>query len=200
MLPDTRCSQLIDALIGTDKESQSEAIRELEDKSKLDCLRLALDSESTPDYVKETLCEILYRARWPEAAPILIRQLSASSPRVRSLAADGLAVIRDVSSGPALLRLLEDPEQPEFVRDTVALALGLVGYRPAWEALAKHLRDPAKTVRQCAAKGLMFLAEPRATPALETALEEEEIPSVQEQIKKALAAIRAKGLPSPEGN
>ncbi len=195
--PGGDCIRWIDAIGGSDGRRRAPAIRALENKARLPCLVWGLRSPSTPSQAKVRLCEILYRTRWAEAVPVLLEQLNATDPSVRAIAADALGAIRDVSAGPALLSLFQDPSQPTYVRDTAAFALGMVGYHPAWSALADHLRDPEETIRYCVAKALGFLSEPLALPALKQALLEETAGRVREQISEAIAAIRAR--PTPDG-
>lgn len=72
-------------------------------------------------------------------------------------------------AGPALVRLLADPD--EYIRAEAADALGAIGYAPAGAPLAERLlADENATVRAAAAETLGDLGDVTAVPALLHAL------------------------------
>ena len=96
-----------------------------------------------------------------EAAELLRALLDSPEPDLRSAAAEALGKIGDRSAGDDLARLLADKKQPVFVRDTCAYALARLAYAPALDILISALRDPHRTVRNCASAAVSVIVNSR---------------------------------------
>ncbi len=186
-----RCPQLIEAVGDSDLRRRRRAMTSLSSKTHLSCIERGLRDPAVPAATKRLLCEVLYRQQWRETAPALIDQvLHSTDPRVRGVAAEALAGIGDVASGPILLKLLNEEGQPASLRSTVAYALGSLRYHPASTNLADLLGDEEPKVRAVAAASLAALAEPATAPILEAAQSAETDQWVAERLATALRIVR----------
>ena len=183
------CAQLMSMLSNTNLTRRRQAMRTLQHREFLPCILEAMSNHDTTSEMKRLITEIIYRARWQEALPSLIQQLRTRDSKLRSITAEALGAIGDASAGPALLEILSDKDQPTSVRDTAALSLGMVRYRPAMPHLVATLADPADSVRRTAAQALQLLADPSAIEALQHARDIEANQRVRAAIDAALVAF-----------
>jgi len=146
-----------------------------------------------PDNVaRQILAYILGKRRAKTAVPLLVDFLNDNDPCVRAAAADALAKIGSSAAGKKLLeRFIQ--EDDDGVRQTLAIALGAVHYRPAIEALRQKLRNPSGMLRGCVAWSLGELHAVEAIQELEEALRREEHSYARARMQAALVQIRAEG-------
>lgn len=141
-------------------------------------------------HTQEVLCNALRKKRRPEAIPTLLKTLKRTrSPKVRAAAIEALGDLRAKSGGSYLVKLFQDTRQPVYVRDTTALALGLMGYHRASAELIKGLRSKNRTIRYCSAKALGLLKNVKALPLLKKQLARERNTSTRRVIEEALCMI-----------
>lgn len=136
-------------------EMETETVRDLLQKMSTDEILEALDRE-LPDHAR-VLCLELGRRRAQVAVPKLLALASSSDIRLCEAAVEALGLVGDASVGEKLVSLLDDKEQPASVRDTVAHAIGRIGYRPGRDALSRALEDPEQSVKLCALGALLAL-------------------------------------------
>ena len=87
-------------------------------------------------------------------------------------------------------------QEDDDMRQTLAIALGAVGYQPAIPYLIQALSSPSRMLRLCAAWGLRSLKATEAKVAVQHALEQEEDDYTIHEMKKVLRSIS----PSHEWN
>ncbi len=123
--------------------------------------------------------------------PVLIDALKDDYWSVRFGAAEALGEIGYSMAVPALIKYLENDDDPEF-RAKVAEQLGLIGDKQAVPALIKALQnDPSELVREFACKALGLIADDRAEPALREALKDQH-DLVRREAANALGMIAKK--------
>jgi HEAT repeat protein len=118
--------------------------------------------DNANDGIRSTCAGVLSQIRDPDAAPALVEALKDRNEMVRQQALVGLSNLADPKYGKEFLRLIEDPEETYWVKQTAVSGIGKVGYvkslkalykmlksedqQFAWEALAAlwHMRNKAK--------------------------------------------------------
>jgi HEAT repeat protein len=105
----------------------------------------------------------------PHAPALLIRSLGDGDPAVRQCAALGQCLRPQASAVPALVALLEDPDN--LCAELAAGALAKIG-APAVTALLDVLSNSAHPARLKAARALAQIGDPRAIPGLFAVLDE----------------------------
>jgi HEAT repeat protein len=140
------------------------ALREIGDESALEALLAALASSGGPT---EPMIEAVARIGSGKAVPALLSLLSDPSDEIRATAAHALAELDDPCAVEPLLQLLRNNRNAD-VRESAALALGLIGDRSVVPALIEALHDTASSVRVEAAWALGHL---RAVEAVGPLLE-----------------------------
>lgn len=136
------------------------------------------------------LCDIVGSRAETAAVPVLLHYLNDPSSGVRGAAADALGSIGDPASGPVLFAHFTNPQEEKPVLHLLAVALGVVGYRPAIPSLIHALGDPDHVLRGCAAWSLGELRALDAEPALRLAISQEtDTGYPMERMQEALAAI-----------
>lgn len=122
-----------------------------------DALCMALRDSPPSTRPREALCEIIGVQRCGGAIGAVIECLDDPHPAVRYAAAQALRLLKDRSSGVALLSRYERCESNPFTQAMLLLALGNVGHLPSIPALMHALRDPDQLVRSAATVALAQL-------------------------------------------
>lgn len=117
--------------------------------------------DNAEDGIRSTCAGVLAQVRDPDAAPALMEALKDRSELVRQQAVVGLGNLADPTYGKAFSRLIKDPEESYWVKQTAISGIGKVGYvkalpllyglikgedqQLAWESLAAlwHMRNKA---------------------------------------------------------
>jgi HEAT repeat protein len=117
-----------------------------------------------------------------------LRQLRSERPDDRAAAAALLGMHGDSRAIPALRVALRDSALK--VRAKAAWALGMLRSKGAIPDLLLTLRDDHRRVRQQSAWALMQIEEPEVISALEMALQMEQDPWVQADLRRAAEHLR----------
>lgn len=117
-----------------------------------------------------------------------LSQLRSESPEDRAAAAAYLGAHGTPRAIPSLRATLRD-SVPE-VRAKAAWALGMLRSKEALPDLLPMLRDNHRRVRQQVAWALMQIEEPAVVAALEIALQTEQDPWVQADLRRAAEHLR----------
>ena len=140
--------------------------------------------------IQVILCNVLRKQRRATAIPALLSLLKQTKDsKVRVATIEALGDLKAKSAGARILALFKDKRQPVYVRDTAALALGLIKYQRAEPQLIKGLRARQGTIRGCSAKSLAFIKSQVGLPALSAQFVQERDPNLKEIIKFALLTI-----------
>jgi HEAT repeat protein len=117
--------------------------------------------DNAEDGIRSTCAGVLAQIRDPDAAPALVEALADRNELVRQQAVVGLGNLADPRYGKEFVRLLNDPEESYWVKQTAIAGVGKVGYvgalpklyklikgedqQFAWEALSAiwHMRNKA---------------------------------------------------------
>jgi HEAT repeat protein len=118
------------------------------------------------------------------ALPLLLNALSAASAVVRQGAIQGLKFFREVSTVPAIVRLLDDPVLE--VRQAAATTLGLIGSADAVPALMAFYERGDRESKVSALWAFAYIGDPRSLPLARAALLDK-VRKVREAAKFALA-------------
>lgn len=159
----------------------------------IEALRLA-----TTPLTRQLLADILGYREEKAAVPVLINALQDSSPEVRNSAADALSKIEDPRAGEALMT--QYIQEDDDIRQTLAIALGAVGYRPAIPYLIQALSSPSQMLRICAAWGLRSLHATEAKDAIQSALAQETDAYSIDEMSKVLRSITSREQTTDNAN
>jgi HEAT repeat protein len=146
------------------RDAAVRALGEIGDESAIDALLATLEASGGPT---EPMVEAVARVGDRKAVPALLTLLSDPSDEIRAAAAHALAELEDPCALEPLLELLRNNRNSD-VRESAALALGLIGDRSVVAALIEALHDTASSVRVEAAWALGHL---RAAEAVDPLLE-----------------------------
>lgn len=151
----------IDKILATDFDS-------------LESLSLQLESPTTEQNLRLSICWFLGRYENQTAVSTLIKVLRDSDPMVRAEAAKSLGTLGSRQAVMPLLRTLEQDEDSE-VRKSAIYALGIIGDLKAFDAIVQKLNDPNEQVdvRGMAAESLSDFRDEFAVPPLIQALSDE---------------------------
>lgn len=107
------------------------------------------------NHVRSVLCNVLRRKGDHAAAQTLMDVAKGTrNSRVRAAAVEALGAIRAKQAGRLLLSILRNTHERTYVRNNAALALGLVGYKPAVTDLIRFLKSQNWTIRAASANAL----------------------------------------------
>jgi hypothetical protein len=120
----------------------------------------------------------------------LIATLNRPRPEDRIAALDALANLRESAAAPAVIEVLRDPRQDDYVRETAARTLGQLRNERSVAALLEIVREEtAIGLKHAARQGLLMLGG-LARPALAAALNDSD-PHVRAEACQVLCYDRA---------
>ena len=117
--------------------------------------------DNAEDGIRSTCAGVLAQIRDPDAAPALVEALKDRNEMVRQQSVVGLGNLADPKYGAEFTRLIKDPEESYWVKQSAIAGIGKVGYvkalpvlyglikgddqQLAWESLAAlwHMRNKA---------------------------------------------------------
>ncbi|PSF37426.1 glycosyl transferase family 2 [Aphanothece hegewaldii CCALA 016] len=152
-----------------------------------------LDILGSPDHPESTKGHAAWALSFigAEGKEWLYPRVSSESVEVRAAIIGTLAKLAeddpDEETLTILVNALSDPS--ENVRSEAAAAIGKLAYQPAIPQLVKLLQDSVLESRKSAALALMKVGDRSAIEPLQTALNIESEPSVQQIIKLAISQL-----------
>jgi HEAT repeat protein len=165
-------------------------------KSQVPLLVAALEDPS--DVVRERAAGALGTIGDPSATPALIALLKspvrdpARDPYVRVAAVRALGRTAGEGATDALLAIIRDAEQNEWVRREAIEVVSSSGDKRARAAVTECVKDPLGTVRAAAVRAIGTLGESGDVPLLTQMLRTDEDPFVRLDAARSLGRLRDK--------
>lgn len=137
---------------------------------------------------RRRVIEALAELRHPRVVPVLADLIKDRDPRIRRLVLEALGEMRQDAATSALVEALKDFDYS--VRRVAARQLGKIGASRAVTPLGKALQDSDPHVRAAAADALGTIGSRSATPALASALVNDDDAQVRQAAAEALGRLQ----------